>query len=52
MLGVATTTPALRPYTASPVPHWVALLTVVPALWLVIGAVVVLLDRLLGWLGN
>ena len=35
---------------APPVPHWVVLLTVVPALWLLIGSVVALLDRLLRWM--
>lgn len=32
---------------AVPVPHWVVLLAVVPTLWLVIGAAVVAVDRLL-----
>ena len=30
-----------------PVPHWVVLLVVVPALWLVISAAVLVVDRLL-----
>lgn len=32
---------------STPVPHWVVLLVVVPALWLVIGATVVGVDLLL-----
>jgi len=31
-----------------PVPHWAVLVVAVPLLWLVIGSVVVALDRLLG----
>jgi hypothetical protein len=34
-----------------PVPHWLVLLVVVPALWLVVGAAVVGTDRLLHRLG-
>ena len=35
---------------APPVPHWAVLLTVVPALWLLVGSAVALLDRLLDWM--
>ena len=31
----------------SPVPHWIVLLAVVPGLWLLVGASVVAIDRLL-----
>lgn len=38
-------------HTGSPVPHWLVLLAVVPVLWVVIGAGVVIVDRLLRAVG-
>lgn len=37
---------------STPVPHWLVLLVVVPALWLLVGGIVFAIDRLLrrrGW---
>ncbi len=36
---------------SAPLPGWLVLLVAVPGLWAVVGATVVLLDRLLGHLG-
>ncbi|ELY66337.1 hypothetical protein C489_13306 [Natrinema versiforme JCM 10478] len=31
----------------TPVPHWVVLLVIVPALWVIIGGIVILIDQIL-----
>lgn len=47
-LGVLSQSPPLHGTVSSPpVPHWVVLLVVVPALWLFIGGAVLVLDRFL-----
>ncbi len=45
-------TPVHGPPSAQPVPHWVVLLAVVPALWLCLGGAVVVVDRLLESIEN
>ena len=50
-VSAALAVPGHRAAAPAPIPHWLVLFLVVPALWIVIGGLVAALDRLLGRLG-